>query len=169
MLLVICVAQMLLLPCRAFLNHGRQQRFSMTCLYSERKILPRPRFLTRLNADTESKQLNLQSGYDTTDGYDSFLISPKKKRRNQRLSRKIKEEMDEDGYVSMMEGSKPMWQKVLLFPWKVGSRAFKQMTGRIPEPGTLILVRHVSPHFCLYKSRLCLINTFTEINHLFSG
>jgi 2,3-bisphosphoglycerate-dependent phosphoglycerate mutase len=131
-------------PCQAFVINTETPRrsFSLTRLYADRQRETRRPFLTRLNADTEKKQLNLQSGYDTTDGYDSFLISPKKKRRNQRLSRKIREEMDEDGYASMMEGKMALWQKALFLPWRLSARALKKMTGRIPEPGTLILVRH---------------------------
>ncbi len=90
----------------------------------------------------------LQSGYDTTDGYERFLYSKKQKMKNQRqdmsLRRKIIENDDDDGYENMMKKGKhrPLVQKMLLTPFKIGMKVTKMIWRDVPEPGTLILVRH---------------------------
>ena len=124
-------------------------------------------------AETSTSPSNekLQSGYDTTDGYESFLYTEKQRKKNKQkdnsLRRKINaigklpdydggttasasnevegsDEEDEDGYGAMMKKKKqrPFLQKVLMAPFKFGMRVTKTILRDVPEPGTLILVRH---------------------------
>ncbi len=97
----------------------------------------------------------LKSGYDTKDGYERFLYSAKQKKKNYKkensLKRKItKAEEDEDGYRDMMMKNEDnleritLLQKCLLAPLKIGFMIIRKTTipRDVPEPGTLILVRH---------------------------
>lgn len=100
------------------------------------------------SAKTSLNLKDLQSGYDTDDGYSPFLYSQKRKNRNKKRDEKIQrlieeEEEDEDGYKKMMEKERsPFWRRVLMKPFRVGYKGMLRITGATKEPGTLILVRH---------------------------
>jgi 2,3-bisphosphoglycerate-dependent phosphoglycerate mutase len=51
---------------------------------------------------------------------------------------------DDDGYTKMMQTNKrrPLYKKVLMAPFQVGMKIGKTIMRDVPEPGTLILVRH---------------------------
>jgi len=88
-----------------------------------------------------------QSGYDTNDEYQRFLYSKKRKQRMDRFRKRITKyqrevESNEDGYSDMMKSGRPLWRRALLLPLKVAGKLAQKVTRRLPEPGTLILIRH---------------------------
>mmetsp|Transcript_2822 Transcript_2822/g.3749 ORF Transcript_2822/g.3749 Transcript_2822/m.3749 type:complete len:928 (+) Transcript_2822:263-3046(+) len=102
-----------------------------------------------INMDT-----SLQSGYDTTDGYERFLYTPrtqqKKQKQKENLYKKFRttsrnNDDDEDGYNSMMRkySDLPFWKKMIYKPIQITKSIIKgNMLNNQGEPGTLILVRH---------------------------
>ena len=57
---------------------------------------------------------------------------------------KYNKEEDEDGYKDMMKKTtkRPFVQHVLMAPFRLGMMVTKRIAKSVPEPGTLILVRH---------------------------
>ena len=87
-----------------------------------------------------------QSGYDTSVEYERFLYS-KKKNKKRPDNKNGNEEVDEDGYASMMRVDRPLWKSALLLPL----RAIRQAASKVitysrnnndSKAGTLILIRH---------------------------
>lgn len=97
----------------------------------------------------------LQSGYDTIDGYERFLYSEKQKKKNKEKDNSLRKKIisaannadgdgEDDGYSDMMKKKKqrPLVKKILMAPFQVGMAITKRIKKNVPEPGTLILVRH---------------------------
>jgi 2,3-bisphosphoglycerate-dependent phosphoglycerate mutase len=99
---------------------------------------------------TEESQLDgtfklINNGYTGTEGYNHMLdsksrIFPNLLGKRKSPSSLADQEENEDGWKDMRKIDRPMWKKLLRFPFKSSVRAlFPKST---PEPGTLILVRH---------------------------
>ena len=59
-------------------------------------------------------------------------------------SKKYRHDEDEDGYRDMMKKKKerPFIKRLFMAPFQIGVKVTKKLMNKVPEPGTLILVRH---------------------------
>jgi len=104
-----------------------------------------------LRTDSLSASI-LQNGYFGSNsngytgyGYGRFLYTKEDKSTPRWLARihehrkKLKFDMDEDGYADMQHHPRSLWKKVLGLPFRVAKKVLSKDT---KEPGNLILVRH---------------------------
>jgi 2,3-bisphosphoglycerate-dependent phosphoglycerate mutase len=87
----------------------------------------------------------INNGYTGSEGYGHMLDSksrffPNLFGKRKSLSSMGDQEENEDGWKDMRKRDRPMWKKLLRFPFKSSVRAL--FSESKPEPGTLILVRH---------------------------
>ncbi len=134
-------------------HHGLNMNMNIKRLpvkrYNEKMVL------SSTNQPIEKDKTKLQSGYDTIDGYERFLYSKKQKKINEQkdlLLRKrinatnnkydIFHDNEDDGYTDMMKKKRPFVQQLFFAPLKLAMKVTSKVMNKVPEPGTLILVRH---------------------------